>query len=318
MTRFSWGAGMRYEVRSFHDPQQHAAAIQGWQQVYDQLGAGRLSSELFQVSGERFQVFHEVLDKRVVQHGHAPRQRFCMAFATGRPPIIQGCKVSSNSVLLLRDGEEFLLHAPEGMAFMSLSVDLERFTRLAEIELGSTQFSQLLSMPGINVPMRLLKEIKAQVCQHFDGFIRPGEHETSVIEKDIEDALMAVQLDLLQAHIETKRSELAVSSYIVKRSQELALADPDSPLSVLDLCERLRVSRRTLQNSFQRVVGIRPVEFLRSIRLNAVRRRLASTSACECTVGDAAYEMGFRHLSHFSASYHKLFGEYPSETRRLE
>lgn len=130
---------------------------------------------------------------------------------------------------------------------------------------------------------------------------------------------MAVQLDLFhQAHVETKRSELAVSSYIVKRSQELALADPDSPLSVLDLCERLRVSRRTLQNSFQRVVGIRPVEFLRSIRLNAVRRRLASTPACECTVGDAAYEMGFRHLSHFSASYCKLFGEYPSETRRLE
>ncbi|KPQ30918.1 MULTISPECIES: helix-turn-helix domain-containing protein [unclassified Halomonas] len=310
---------MRYEVRSFHDSQQHAAAIQGWQQVYDQLGSGRLSSKLFQVSGERFQVFHEVLDKRVVQHGTAPKQRFCMAFATGRPPIIQGCKVGSNSVLLLRDGEEFLLHAPEKMAFLSLSVDLERLTRLADIELGSAQFSQLISLPGMNVPMGLLKEIKVQVCRNFDGSIRPGEHGAPALEKDVEDSLMAVLLDIfLQSQVEEKRSELAVSAYIVKKSQELALADPGNPLSVLELCERLRVSRRTLQNSFQRVAGMRPIEFLRCIRLNAVRRKLANSTLMESTVGDVAYEMGFRHLSHFSASYYKLFGEYPSETQRLE
>lgn len=31
---------MLAEVRTFNDSQQHAGSIQGWQQVYDQLGRG--------------------------------------------------------------------------------------------------------------------------------------------------------------------------------------------------------------------------------------------------------------------------------------
>ncbi|MBZ9558543.1 MULTISPECIES: helix-turn-helix domain-containing protein [unclassified Modicisalibacter] len=310
---------MLCELRSFQDSQRHAAAIAGWQQVYDQLGAGRPSSELLQVSGERFQVFHEVLDKRVVQHGQSPRKRFCMAFSTARTPVIQGCKVVSNSVLLLRDGEEFMLHAPEGLAFLALCVDLERFSRLAEVELGTERFARFAAMPGMDVPMRLLKAISVRLFRDLDGLVARGSHDDPVLEKRIEDTLMAVLLDLfLQANGEKRRNELAVSTYLVKRSQELALADPQRPLSVLDLCEQLHVSRKTLQNSFQRVVSMRPVEFLRSIRLNAVRRQLMASSADESSVGDVAYAMGFRHLSHFSASYYTLFGEYPSETPRSD
>ncbi|WP_110673908.1 helix-turn-helix domain-containing protein [Salinicola sp. RZ23] len=306
---------MRYEVRSFQDSQQHAAAISGWQQVYDQLGAGRLRSELLLVSGEHFQLFHEALDKRVVQYGQAPRQRFCVSFSTAKMPVIQGCKVSANSILMLRDGEEFMLHAPEGMAFLSLSVDIERFSRLAELELGSAQFARLAGLPGLEVPQGLLKSIKRDIFRHVAGLGQRGADTDGLHEKRIEEALMTLLLDLLlQASGERRRHELAVSSYIVRRSQELMLADPERPLSVLDLCEQLHVSRRTLQNSFQRVVGMRPVAFLRSIRLNAVRRRLMSAPAEDLTVGDVAHDLGFRHLSHFSASYHELFGEYPSET----
>ncbi|UGA37109.1 hypothetical protein JOS77_23670 [Chromobacterium haemolyticum] len=36
---------------------------------------------------------------------------------------------------------------------------------------------------------------------------------------------------------------------IVRRSQALALAKPDEPVTVLELCSRLRVSRRTLQKT---------------------------------------------------------------------
>lgn len=85
---------MLAEVRTFNDPQQHAGSIQGWRQVYDQLGRGCLTSELRQLSSDRFQIFQEVLDKRVVQRGYAPKGRLCAAMSLGCAPVVQGQQVA--------------------------------------------------------------------------------------------------------------------------------------------------------------------------------------------------------------------------------
>jgi len=84
---------------------------------------------------------------------------------------------------------------------------------------------------------------------------------------------------------------------------------------VADLCIELGVSRRTLQYSFQDVLNLNPVKFLRAIRLNAVRRALKSADANgRETVADVAARWGFWHLSHFAAEYKAMFDELPSET----
>lgn len=312
---------MLAEVRSFTDPQLHAGSIPGWCQTYDQLGRGCLSSELRQVSAERFQIFQEVLDKRVVQHGRAPRGRFCIAMSlgSGRAPVSQGHEVGAHSVVLLRDGEEFLLHAPEGTRFFAANVDTVRFARLAAFELSSEQLRLLKSLPQIGVSDSVLRRVQQRIQPVFGSLLQRAGKIGSASEKMLEDTLLDTFLDLFSNAWDEgrgRRSNFAVSAYLVKRSQELALANADTPVSILDLCEQLRVSRRTLQNSFQVVVGIRPVEYLRNIRLNAVRRRLISTSAADFNVGEIAAEMGFFHLSHFAGSYRELFGEYPSQTPR--
>ena len=89
----------------------------------------------------------------------------------------------------------------------------------------------------------------------------------------------------------------------------------DEAITVADLCIELGVSRRTLQYSFQDVLDLNPVKFLRAIRLNAVRRALkAADQRSGATVADIAARWGFWHLSHFSAEYKAMFGELPSET----
>ena len=309
------------EVRSFNDPQQHAGSILGWRQVYDQLGRGSLSTQLQQVSSERFQIFQEVLDKRVVQHGHAPKGRLCLALvlSSACAPVVQKHEVGAHSVVLLRDGEEFLLHAPEGTHFFAVTVDTVRFARLAALELPQQQLDLLKSASQIDVPDAALKRFQQQVYPMFQHLLQASAGVSVAAERLLEDGLIDALLDLFgsaRSECRGRHGNLAVSSYLVKKSQELALDCVDEPLSVLDLCERLRVSRRTLQNSFQVVAGIPPVEYLRNLRLNAVRRRLASTTTGACGVGEAAAQMGFYHLSHFSRNYRGLFGEYPSETRR--
>ncbi|MCV4283354.1 helix-turn-helix domain-containing protein [Pseudomonas capsici] len=311
---------MLAEVRTFNDSQQHACSIQGWQQVYDQLGRGCLSSELRQISAERFQIFQEVLDKRVVQRGRAPQGRLCiaMSMASGSAPLAQGHQLAANSVALLRDAEEFVLHAPEGTHFFALNVDTVRFARLAAFELSKEQLKRLKTEPRISVNETVLSGIQQRIHSMFCHLLEHTAAINPASEKVLEDMLLDAFLDLFSQASDTvrcRRENFSVSAYLVKRCEEL-LAIHDTPLSILDLCEKLRVSRRTLQNSFQTVTGMRPVEYLRTLRLNAVRRQLLVTRASEKNVGDIAAAMGFFHLSHFAAHYKALFGESPSDTRR--
>jgi AraC-like DNA-binding protein len=55
------------------------------------------------------------------------------------------------------------------------------------------------------------------------------------------------------------------------------------------------------------------MKFLRDVRLDAVRARLADRDA-PSTVAEAAVEFGFGHLSRFSQAYRRRFGENPSQT----
>lgn len=310
---------MLAEARTFNDPQQHAGSIHGWRQVYDQLGRGLLTSELRQLSAERFQVFQEVLDKRVVQRGYAPKGRLCAAMSLGGAPVVQGQQVGSHSVVLLRDAEEFVLHAPEGTHFFAFNVDMVRFAKLAAFELSSDQLKRLKTTSQLSVDDALLLRIRQRIHPLFRHLVEQSAAINPNAEKMLEDELLNAFLDLFSNgtdEVRCRRGNVTVSAYLVKRCQELIDASGDTPLSILDLCEHLRVSRRTLQNSFQAVTGMRPVEYLRNLRLNAVRRRLITTSACTQNVGEVAVALGFFHLSHFATHYRELFGESPSETPR--
>jgi AraC family ethanolamine operon transcriptional activator len=72
-------------------------------------------------------------------------------------------------------------------------------------------------------------------------------------------------------------------------------------------------SRRKLNYCFQDVLGTSPVKYLRSLRLNGVRRALRQASP-GVTVQDIASHWGFWHLSQFAQDYKHLFGELPSAT----
>lgn len=106
---------------------------------------------------------------------------------------------------------------------------------------------------------------------------------------------------------------------LVSKAREYLFENATEPVTVLELCNELYVSRRTLQNAFQQVLGIGPNAYLKTIRLNAVRRELVSPYSKQTTVKDAAMQWGFWHLGQFATDYQRLFNEKLSETlsRRL-
>ncbi|WP_295470843.1 helix-turn-helix domain-containing protein [uncultured Pseudomonas sp.] len=309
---------MLCEIRRFDDVDVHAGAILGWQQTYDQLSTGHASTLLKHVTGERFQIFQEALDKRVVQRGTAPHGRLCLAMPVSHagPAVFQGRSIDTQSVTLLHSGQEFFVQATEGMDLLAITVDAARLERLADLEFPAPSARRLGALARLEMHQDVLATVRGQLLDLVDAALAAKQ----LPEKLLEDRVMACMLDLLGQAVERDGRAVnhAVSAYLVRQSQELALdlAQRDEPVSVLEICECLNVSRRTLQRSFQTLTGLRPVEYLRAVRLNAARRRLRGTDPRQLTVARVASDLGFTHLGHFAGYYKTLFGEHPSETPR--
>lgn len=308
---------MHAQRQRFNDVNLHAGAILGWHQHYDQMSAGSVHTELTHLTAERFQIFRECLDQRVVQRGVAPARRFCLAMPTGlgRAGVFQGSHVEGAGVTLLHGEQEFFVHSTRGMDLLAVSVDAQRLEQLAAREFSAPELRRLTTDNRLNVSTQFLAAIRLRVQALVDAVL----HGETLAEAQVEDLLLEHVLVLLEQVCQTgaqRCANVAVSAYIVRQTHQMAMASLDEPLTVLHICDALDISRSTLQRSFLAVTGLRPVEYLRAMRLNAARQRLQCTPAEQFTVARVANDTGFTHLGHFAGAYRALFGEPPSVTRR--
>jgi AraC family ethanolamine operon transcriptional activator len=86
------------------------------------------------------------------------------------------------------------------------------------------------------------------------------------------------------------------------------------PLHISEICNELKVSRRSLHRAFHETLGIGPVGFLRRKRLCSVHTALLQNLPRTTTIAEIALQHGFLHLGRFSGEYRTMFGESPSQT----
>jgi AraC-like DNA-binding protein len=133
--------------------------------------------------------------------------------------------------------------------------------------------------------------------------------------RQVRDTLLIEWIEVIPERVDASSlPSVAARRQLVNRACELMLAQPDEPLSMLELCGRVGASRRKLNYCFQDVLGTSPMQYLRAVRLNGVRRELRNGAAQ--AVQDAAARWGFFHMGQFSTDYKKQFGELPSATLR--
>lgn len=312
---------MHLRVEQFEDVHLHAASVHEWEQTYNQISPGLVRSSLCQIEGARFQFFRERINQRLVQHGQAPRDRVCFALPLSVPGTarLQGREADDCSIFILDGGDEFLFHMPQGMDMLSITFDRDTFEHTLEASPWSGDYRQWLRQPVLRVPERRLAQCRERLLFLLGRSIEdvkasaPGLAEEE-LERDLLEELTCLLAD--PGFDRNQRLASSPGSFIVEKCHQMTLSEPQSPPSVIDLCERLRISRRTVQNSFRAVTQTTPVNYIRCIRLNGVRRELVGSRADSLTIGDAAARWGFFHLSHFAADYQALFGELPSQTRR--
>ncbi|ROM49068.1 AraC family transcriptional regulator [Pseudomonas poae] len=308
-------------ISHFRDIHMHAATVQQWNQDYSQLTAGSAESSLMQLTTAGCHLFLEQINQRVVQNGVAPRGKMCFAVPINVPGSIrmQGREVDDSSLFFLHGGEEFMFHMPRGMELLSITFERELFEQALEHTTSAKELNVLLSQPVIKVSAQRFAQARRRLLALFSQALAHEDLDgTPARESALEQAMLGELLQLMidPACDKQQRSPSSTRSFIVEKCHRLATAEMLDVPSVIELCQRLQVSRRTLQNSFRSVAETTPLNYLRSVRLNGVRRTLMSTRASELSIGDAAAQWGFYHLSHFAAEYQELFTELPSRTAR--
>ncbi|MET4220075.1 AraC-like DNA-binding protein [Bradyrhizobium sp. LB7.2] len=102
---------------------------------------------------------------------------------------------------------------------------------------------------------------------------------------------------------------------IVRQVEEYLDEAGPGPVHISKICSYMHLPRRTLHRAFQEALGIGPIAFLKHRRLCSVHAALRLPRDSR-TISDIALHYGFQSLGRFSGYYYRMFGEYPSETRR--
>jgi AraC family transcriptional regulator, ethanolamine operon transcriptional activator len=302
-------------TRTFSDAHHLAKSLSEFDQDYYQIEQGAFVARLEQYDLDGVHVFSECANRRIVECGGVARGLVTIGWITHAgddPATFKGWQVGEQTISTVPGGDDWIIHLPRNVRLTGVSVTAEQFRSLTDLP-GLSGTRRYASSLTLKTSHQAIAALQAQLHQ-----LQHGAHRLACPE--IRAALRSNLLDALSQALEDstvpERADLTRLTYsdMVRRSQKFIVENPERPLSVLDLCQELRVSRRTLQKSFLQVTGQTPSAFLRSIRLCGVRRLLRHAPAM--TIGDAAARWGFFHLGNFAGDYRRMFGELPSQTER--
>lgn len=119
----------------------------------------------------------------------------------------------------------------------------------------------------------------------------------------------------LHEHLQDHPGSSSPSPAAVRRALAFIEEHAGEPIGLAEIAAASRLSARGLQSAFQRELGRSPMQHLRRVRLDSVRRDLQSADvASGATVAAVARRWGFGHLGRFAQTYRSAFGETPSNT----
>lgn len=307
--------------RQTTDVYEHACTITAWQQLYDQLHPGKFQGELTEILLDDIQVFREYTSLALRQS--------CLvwpnAFWFGIPAVKGGTgfigpqAIGGAEIATRPGGTEFELSTPDDYTILGVVISDDMLERNAAVFQQPERLLHMLRhQPALEVRAQHKAALWLFVQQALANFSQlPLELKVPGVRKVLGDNLLVMLGGMLEEACPILTPESISHQHyrrLLSRAREHVLENMTEPVTVLDLCNHLHVSRRTLQNAYHHLLGIGPNAWLKRIRLNAVRRELISPwSQCQ-TVKDAAMTWGFWHLGQFATDYQQLFAEKPSAT----
>lgn len=303
----------RIRHRYTGDIDEHALCVEGWRMQYDQLSAGRFHGELSDLWLDDLSLLRDRSNQAMLKSGEAQGNTLTFSLPMRDAGALHcGGHTLHEAQLLVARGDNLPeLRTPANLDLLCINLQETEMARLLVSQgsrLGVRDLPGCYRLPAGGAYLalaRLAQALFAPEARSLTWLAQPAARIA------LRDTLLLHLLDLLDTG---EPHELAPSARlrVIRRAREYALAHPDQPPSILELCNHVGASRRKLQYCFQETLGLNPVAYLRTLRLNAAHRALRRGAAE--SVQDVAARWGFCHLSRFARDYQRLFGQLPSAT----
>ncbi len=311
-----------YTDSSSRDVNLAAAALDGWNQEYDQVDMGLFQGTLENLSGQGVQLFRERLNISVAQFASMPRGHISLLVPlslSGEGTTDQARNICAEGITLLPFESDVFWVCGQSSDYMVVSLSVELLKPLL-CEADLRDLMQAQRAYAINLPPDRLIELQQTLpclLREFRQASPPGLLSPGLRSRSLQHYLIDTLLELYTSYdaAGSQRDWRPLGNqhhYIVRESMAFIDSIDGMEASVLDVCKALNIPRRTLNYSFEKVTGMAPSRYLRSVRLNWVRREILSS---DDPIGVIAERHGFFHAGYFGKEYRRLFGETASQTR---
>ncbi len=224
-----------------------------------------------------------------------------------------------DSLFTFGPGAEFSVQTPKEFDVVGIAVREDAYQQVVAslTEAGSKRL--LPDDPAVMRCQSGLAELRVFLDSLFEVLgENPAMLSHPTVQKTVYSGLMGHLCDSIQTASDMPPPLVTYQARkaMVEDARTYVLTHLYDTVTIAELCSALNVSRRTIQYCFQEVLNTNPVQYLRAIRLNSVRRELREGNPAAMQVQDVAARWGFWHLSHFARDYREMFGELPSDTLR--
>jgi AraC family transcriptional regulator, ethanolamine operon transcriptional activator len=301
------------------DIDEHAGAQPHWSLHYDQLSRGSFVGDLNHLQLPGLRLVHEAANCAVRQHGQIGEGHYGFAITLDQPgeAIFNGQKLDRESIMIGRS-EELDLSTPAMFSMVGIVVDGELLGSLWERMYQKRLSAWLEQQIVVRVSPDMADALRTTHLGMLDRIrCTPELLQDPQAVLQMRDSILIEWIEAIPAQVDTSGLKtVAARKRVVQRACEMMLAQPDEPMSILQLCGLIGASPSKLEYCFRDILGISPAKYLRAVRLNGVRRDLKQGANAGRGVQDVAARWGFWHPSEFSADYKRQFAELPSETLR--
>ena len=302
------------------DVDDQAQALDGWQQRYEQLSAGRFEGHAWQLVMDEGTLLREHTNRHLREQITPPPGHLVLAIPLAVMPgsTFGGRPLDRESLLIFGADDEHDLVSAGEMDLIGLSVHRDMLSGLAPskvewLERAQQERNLGLSPDSASAIRQMLMAVTTQTEE--EGAVdRLGHHReatellTATLTQTVILAMHSEESH--QAQTIPRRADSRLK--VVKRAIDYMRAQLHEDIGIPEICAAAFASRRSLQYCFEEFMQTTPQAYLRALRLNEARRALKLHGDRPITT--IASDLGFSSASHFTRHYKLMFDELPSET----
>jgi AraC family ethanolamine operon transcriptional activator len=302
-----------YKAVACVDASQLSSQMPGWNFEFTQLTPGALTAKGGVIALNNVLVSQIMLDQTLLRRGNAPRGSIAVLIpgSASSQAFVRGRRLAATQYISMADsaGIEMITRSHYVDVAIAIGPDAWRGTALTAL-CGS-----VVATAGPRWIERMVHAVRwlfAAIREYPQATARPE------VRASLTDQFLVVMADFGSGRADAEhptRDARIQQRVAVERAREYIREKLAEPLPLSELCRYAHVQARALEYGFREITGLSPMAYVKSLRLNAVRRHLSRSDAAEHSISEIALDHGFWHLSQFAADYRKFFGETPTSTR---